>query len=66
MRKEEISNSQAPKFMRAKELSKHLSIALSTVWLYAKQGRITPLKLSSNVTVFNVTDVEKALFSEVS
>ena len=66
MREEEISNSQTPKFMRAKELSKHLSIALSTVWLYAKQGRITPLKLSSNVTVFNVEATEKALFGEVA
>jgi len=65
MKQEEISNTQTPKFLRAKDLSKHLSIGLSTVWLYVKQDRIKPLKLSSNVTVFEVAAVEKALFGEV-
>ena len=49
------------KFMRAKELAKYLGIGLSTVWLYAKQGKITPKKISDKITVFNVEDVEKAL-----
>ncbi|RBQ27984.1 helix-turn-helix transcriptional regulator [Aliarcobacter vitoriensis] len=49
------------KFMRAKELAKYLGIGLSTVWLYAKQGKITPKKISGKITVFNVEDVEKAL-----
>ena len=60
-----FNNMQTPKFMRAKELAKHLSIGLSSVWLLSKQGRITPLKLSERVTVFNVADVEKALFGGV-
>ncbi|MFX4218976.1 helix-turn-helix transcriptional regulator [Aliarcobacter butzleri] len=47
--------------MRAKELAKYLGIGLSTVWLYAKQGKITPKKISDKITVFNVEDVEKAL-----
>ncbi|MCT7566745.1 helix-turn-helix domain-containing protein [Aliarcobacter butzleri] len=54
-----INNTQ--KFMRAKELAKYLGIGLSTVWLYAKQGKITPKKISDKITVFNVEDVEKAL-----
>ena len=54
-----INNTQ--KFMRAKELAKYLGIGLSTVWLYAKQGKIIPIKMSDRVTVFNVEDVEKAL-----
>lgn len=54
------------KFMRARELANHLGIALSTVWLYAKQGKITSKKLSERVTVFNVAEVEKALFGEVA
>lgn len=57
---------QEKKFMRAKELSKHLSISLATVWLYTKQGKITSKKLSERVTVFNVEEVEKALFGEVA
>ena len=51
---------ETKKFMRAKELSEHLSIGLSTVWLYAKQQKITPIKLSEKVTVFNIAEVEKA------
>jgi len=49
------------KFMRAKELAKYLGIGLSTVWLYAKQGKIIPIKWSGKVTVFEVEEVEKAL-----
>lgn len=54
------------KFMRAKQLAKHLSIGLSTLWLWHKQGKITSIKISERVTVFNVTEVEKALFGEVA
>ncbi|MCT7505387.1 helix-turn-helix domain-containing protein [Aliarcobacter cryaerophilus] len=50
-----------PKFMRAKELAKYLGIGLSTVWLYAKQEKITPKKISDRVTLFEVAEVEKAL-----
>ena len=57
MEKEKI----IPKFMRAKELAKYLGIGLSTVWLYAKQGKITPNKISERVTLFDVVEVEKAL-----
>ncbi len=57
MEKEKI----IPKFMRAKQLALHLGIGLSTVWLYAKQGKITPKKASDRVTLFEVVEVEKAL-----
>ena len=55
-----------PKFMRAKQLAKHLSIGLSTVWLLSKQKKIKAIKLSERVTVFEVAAVEKALFGEVA
>ena len=42
---------------RAKELAQYLSIGLSTVWLYAKQGKITPKKISTGVTVFDINEV---------
>jgi predicted DNA-binding transcriptional regulator AlpA len=50
-----------PKFMRANQLAKYLGLGLSTVWLYAKQGKITPKKISDRVTLFEVAEVEKAL-----
>lgn len=60
------TETQTPKFLRAKELAKYLSISLATVWLWNKQGKITSKKLSERVTVFEVAEVEKALFSKVA
>jgi len=47
------------KMMRAKQVSQYLGIGLSTVWLYAKQGKITPIKLSERVTVFDIDEINK-------
>ena len=58
----ESLNIQTKKMYRAKEVSKLLGIGLSTVWLYAKQGKLTPIKVSSRVTVFDTEEV-LALFS---
>jgi len=52
------------KYYRAKEVSTFLSIGLSTVWLYAKEGRITPIKLSPRVTVFHIDEINN-LFNNV-
>ena len=62
MNKEIFEQYKIAKFMRAKQLAEHLGIGLSTVWLYAKQGKITPKKASDRVTLFEVEKVEKALF----
>lgn len=56
------SKNQTPKYMRVKELAKHFGIATSTVWLYVKQGKIKSNKVSSYITLFEVEEVEKALF----
>ena len=48
-------------YMRAKEIAKYYGVGLSTVWLYAKQGKLTPKRVSPRVTVFDVAEVE-ALF----
>jgi predicted DNA-binding transcriptional regulator AlpA len=53
------------KYFRAKELSELLGIGLSTVWLYAKQGKLTPKKISERVTVFHVDEINR-LFDEVA
>jgi len=45
------------KYLRAKEVSEYLGIALSTVWAYAKDGRLTPKKLSPRVTVFSIEEI---------
>lgn len=49
------------KYMRAKEVSEYLCIGLSTVWHYANIGKLTPKKISSRVTVFEVAEVESLL-----
>ncbi len=61
MNKENFEQYKTAKYMRAKQLAEHLGIGLSTVWLYAKQGKITPKKASDRVTLFEVAEVEKAL-----
>lgn len=66
MSKEALKELEVKKYMRAKELAKHLSIGLSTVWLLSSQKRITAIKLSERITVFEVSAVEKALFGEVA
>jgi len=43
---------------RAKEAAEYLGIAISTVWLYAKQGRLNPVKLSPRITVFKKSDLD--------
>jgi len=43
---------------RAKEAAEYLGIALSTVWSYAKQGRLHPIKLSPRITVFKKSDLD--------
>ena len=49
------------KYLRAKEMAKYLNIGLSTVWLYAKQGKLTPKKLSDRVTLFSVEEADKLI-----
>jgi len=52
---------QIKKYYRAKEVSDLLGIGLSTVWMYSKQGRLTPKKLSEKVTVFDIEEVRQLL-----
>ena len=54
-------NKNTKTLFRAKELAQYLGIGLSTVWLYAKQGKITPKKISTGVTVFDINEVLQKL-----
>ena len=53
------------KYYRANEAAEFLAIGISTVWLYAKQGKLLPKKLSPRVTVFDIDDLNN-LISGVS
>lgn len=59
-----MSENMPPKYMRAKEIAKYFSISLPTIWLYLRQGKITSKKISSSITLFEVTEVERALLSQ--
>ena len=52
------------KYLRAKEMAKYLNVGLSTIWLYAKQGKLHPKKLSAKVTLFSVEEAEKLFNSD--
>ena len=47
------------KKLRAKQIAQMYGIGLSTVWLYSKRGRITPIKISSYITVFDAKEVDE-------
>jgi predicted DNA-binding transcriptional regulator AlpA len=49
------------KYLRAKPMAKYLNIGLSTIWLFAKQGKLTPKKLSERVTLFSVEEADKLI-----
>lgn len=45
------------KYLRAKDVASYLSIGVSTVWLYAKEEKLSPIKVSPRVTVFDLDEV---------
>jgi len=52
------------RYYRAKELAMYLGVSITTIWNYAKDGKLTPKKLSKQATVFDIQEVNK-LFSDV-
>ena len=48
--------------LRARQVSKEYNICIATVWNYAKQGLLTPIKITKGVTVFDRKEVDN-LFS---
>lgn len=49
---------QIPQRLRAKHISKLYGVSTSSIWNYAKQGFITPIKVTSGVTVFDREEIE--------
>jgi len=52
------------RYYRAKEVAVYLGVSITTVWNYAKEGRLHPKKLSNHATVFDIKEVE-TLFDNV-
>ena len=52
-----------PQNLRVKEASKYLGVGVSTIWLYAKQGKLNPIKLSPRVTIFKREDLDQLVNS---
>ncbi len=48
--------------LRAKEIAKIYGVSQSTVWHYTRKGLLTPIRVTSGITVFKTDEVEK-LFS---
>jgi len=46
---------------RAREASQYISVGLSTIWLYVKQGKLKSYKLSERVTIFKKTDLDNLM-----
>ena len=46
-------------YFRAKEAAIYLGIGLSTIWLFVKEGKLHPVKLTERVTIFKKTDLDR-------
>lgn len=51
-----MENREKKKY-RAKELAEYLGIGLSTVWKWAKDGKIKAHNISRGITVFDINEV---------
>ena len=51
--------------MRARLAAQYIGCGLSTIWLYAKQKKITPIKLSDRVTIFKKEDLDNFINKNV-
>lgn len=55
-------STELPKRLRAKQVAEMFGVSIPTVWRYAKQGKLTRIKPSDKITVFDTKEVLK-LFS---
>ncbi|MBP7748960.1 MAG: helix-turn-helix domain-containing protein [Aliarcobacter sp.] len=59
-------NNEIKRKYRAKELAEYLSVGLSTIWKWAKDGKIRPHNISKGVTVFDINEVLIDLGMEIN
>lgn len=53
------------RYYRARELAVYLGVSVTTIWNYARAGKITAKKLSDSATIFDIKEIDK-LFDEVA
>lgn len=50
---------------RDKQAAQYLGVSTSTIWLYAKQGKLHPVRLSPRVTIFSRGDLDAFIASQM-
>lgn len=55
-----------PKRLRPKQISEMFGVSLPTVWRYVRQGKLTRIKPSEKITLFNTQEVLKLFSPEVA
>jgi len=50
-----------PNFLRPKEACKYMSVSIATIWKLAQQGKLTKIKLSTKVTLFDKREIDKLM-----
>jgi len=51
---------------RDKQAAQYLGVSVSTVWLYASQKKLHPIKLSPRVTIFKKSDLDALINTAVA
>ena len=52
-------------YFRIKDASKFLGVGKSTIWLFSRQGKIKPIRLSDHVTVWALSDLQSFVSSRM-
>jgi len=59
MSKEKVQETNQQKVYRARQIAEKFGVSLATVWKYSKDRLITPIHVTSKVTVFSAEEVHK-------
>jgi predicted DNA-binding transcriptional regulator AlpA len=55
--KNDLNSYGLPVKLRAKDIKKHFSVSLSTIWHYVRQNKLNAKKISPRITVFDRDEV---------
>jgi predicted DNA-binding transcriptional regulator AlpA len=50
-----------PRFLRPKEACEYMRIGLSSLWRLANDGKLTKIKLSPKVALFDIKEIDKLM-----
>lgn len=51
--------------LRVNQVAQYMSVGVSTVWLFTKQGKLKSIKLSDRVTVWAKTEIDAFIASRM-